>query len=109
MGTAQKPDTELLLPIGRPRCPKCHMRMVTADVSSGPEGFEHRTFGCLKCGHTESKVIACDPLKSDAVGWLSGELGHNAAPTKSTTDECVPGLLSKGIRCGSAAVSTHRA
>jgi hypothetical protein len=54
------------------------MRMVTADVSSGPEGFEHRTFDCLKCGHTESKVIACDPLKSDAVGWLSGELGHNA-------------------------------
>jgi hypothetical protein len=77
MGTAQKPDPELL-PIGRPRCPKCHTRMVTADVSSGPEGFEHRTFDCLKCGHTESKVIACDPLKSDAVGWLSGELGHNA-------------------------------
>lgn len=76
MATPKKPDPELL-PIGRPRCPKCQMRMVTADVSPGPEGFEHRTFDCLKCGHSESRVIACDPLRSDALGWLSGELGRS--------------------------------
>jgi hypothetical protein len=52
--------------------------MVTADISAGPEGFERRTFECMKCGHAESIVIACDPLKSNAVGWLSGEPGRNA-------------------------------
>jgi hypothetical protein len=77
MDTAQRPDPELL-PIGRPRCLKCNVRMITADVSAGPEGFERRTFECLKCGDTDSKVIPCDPLKSNAVGWLSGELGHSA-------------------------------
>jgi hypothetical protein len=69
--------------------------MITADVSPGPEGFEHRTFECLKCGHTESKVIACDPLKSDAVGWLSGELGHGAAVTHEIHDGQ---MVSKPVR-----------
>jgi hypothetical protein len=77
MGTAQRPDPELL-PIGGPRCLKCNVRMITADVSAGPEGFERRTFECLKCGDTDSKIIPCDPLKSKAVGWLSGQLGHSA-------------------------------
>jgi hypothetical protein len=75
MATVRKPDPELL-PIGRPRCPKCAMRMLTANVQPGPEGFEHRTFECLRCGHSDKKVIACDPLKSGAVGWLAGELGR---------------------------------
>ena len=68
------PDPELL-PI-RPRCPKCHSRMLTLDVSPGPEGFERRTFGCSKCGHSEESVIACDPMRSNAVGWTLGELKH---------------------------------
>jgi hypothetical protein len=71
-----KPDPELLT-ASRPRCPKCQMRMLTVDVSPGPEGFERRTFECRRCGQTDSQMIACDPLKSDAVGWLSGELGRN--------------------------------
>jgi hypothetical protein len=77
MGSACKSDPELL-PIGRPRCLKCNTRMITAQVSAGPEGFERRTFECLECGATDSKVIPCDPVKSKAVGWLSGELGHTA-------------------------------
>jgi hypothetical protein len=76
MAIAQRPDPELL-PIGRPRCPKCKMRMITANISAGPEGFEHRIFDCVRCGHTEEKVVACDPIKSDALGWLQGELGHS--------------------------------
>jgi hypothetical protein len=64
------------LPIQRPRCPQCTTRMIVADISPGPDGFEHRKFECRKCGHIESEVVACDPLRSDAIGWLSGELGR---------------------------------
>jgi hypothetical protein len=49
----------------------------------GPEGFEHRTFECLKCGHTEEKVVAADPLKSDAVGWVNSELKPPENSTKT--------------------------
>jgi hypothetical protein len=44
--------------------------------SEGLEGFEHRMFECSKCSQTEINVVASDPLKADAVGWLSGELGR---------------------------------
>jgi hypothetical protein len=50
--------------------------MITAAVSDGTEGFEHRTFECLRCAHTDIKVMASDPLRSNAVGWLEGELGR---------------------------------
>jgi hypothetical protein len=52
--------------------------MKATDVLPGPDGFERWTFECLKCGHTETNVIASDPLKSEAIGWLSGELAHSA-------------------------------
>jgi len=46
--------------------------MVTAAVEEGPEGFEHRSFECSRCGHSEQNVIACDPANS--MGWLNSEL-----------------------------------
>jgi hypothetical protein len=48
--------------------------MMLERVSSGPIGFEHRLFECPKCEHVEISVIASDPFKSSAAGWLGGEL-----------------------------------
>jgi hypothetical protein len=89
MGTASKPNPEFL-PIGRPRCPNCQMRMMTADISPGPEGFEHRTFECVKCDHTEKTIFACDPLRSNAIGWLSGELGRDAVTHEVQNGQLIP-------------------
>jgi hypothetical protein len=71
MPTTKRPDPELL-PIHRPPCPDCQKRMITADIASGPEGFECRTFECPKCGHSETRMVASDPLRSDVAGWIAG-------------------------------------
>jgi len=60
-------------PIGR-HCPACTARMMTVDITPGPEGFELRTFECVQCGRTDKTVRASDPLKSNAIGWLASEL-----------------------------------
>jgi tRNA(Ile2) C34 agmatinyltransferase TiaS len=69
-----RPKLPEVLPIRRPHCPQCHRRMTPIDVSSGPDGFERRTFRCRTCDHTEVDILACDPLRSSAVGWTDGEL-----------------------------------
>jgi len=46
----RKLDPELL-PIQRPRCPKCQARMMSVGTEDAPDGFEKRTFECLKCQH----------------------------------------------------------
>jgi hypothetical protein len=61
--------------IERPRCPDCRQnRMLLSKLEAGPSGFDYRTFECQKCGRVETVVISCDPMKSDAQGWLAGEL-----------------------------------
>jgi len=50
------------------------MRMKTTSISDEPEGFEQRTFECQQCGHSETKMLAFDPLQTGAVRWLSSEL-----------------------------------
>jgi hypothetical protein len=74
--TMANTDPELLR-FQRPRCPKCTMRMITTGVSPGPDGFERRTFECLKCGHTETKQLPVDPVKTHiADGWSQSRFGQ---------------------------------
>jgi hypothetical protein len=57
--------------------------MVTVALVEGPEGLEHRTFECRRCGHSEEKVVVVDPLKSDAVGWTDSELRPPQDPIRT--------------------------
>jgi hypothetical protein len=61
-------------PNDRPMCPVCKHRMALAGIAPGGRGFEERTFECATCGRMEKVSIAVDPMKSDAIGWLAGEL-----------------------------------
>jgi hypothetical protein len=63
-----------LLPIERPRCPKCQGRMMLARIEPGPAHSDLRIFECLKCAHVHKTVVK-DPMNSSAAGWLNGELG----------------------------------
>lgn len=58
----------------RPMCPVCKHRMALARISPGERGFEERTFECSTCERTEVVPFVVDQMKTDAVGWLAGEL-----------------------------------
>lgn len=55
-------------------CPTCKHRMELARISPGERGFEERTYECSTCHRTEKVSASMDPMKSDALGWLAGEL-----------------------------------
>jgi hypothetical protein len=63
--------------------------MTTTRISEGSNGLKHSLFGCRKCGHIETNVVASDPLKS-AVGWLSGEVGRHAVTYEIKEGRLVP-------------------
>jgi hypothetical protein len=58
----------------RPMCPTCKHRMELARIFPGKRGFEERTFECSTCHRTDKVSFPIDPLKTDSVGWLAGEL-----------------------------------
>ena len=55
-------------------CPTCKHRMGLTRISPGKRGFEERTFECSTCHYLEKVCFDVDPLKTDATGWLAGEL-----------------------------------
>jgi transcription elongation factor Elf1 len=58
----------------RPRCPRCQARMTVQHAIASRPGFEQRTLRCTKCGTIHEAQVHIDPMKSDAQGWLHGEL-----------------------------------
>ena len=61
--------------IKRPKCPNCHQnRMLLSKLEAGSSGSDYRTFECQKCGHIRRMVLSNDPMTSDLLGWLAGEL-----------------------------------
>ena len=63
-----------LLPIERPRCPKCQAgRMMLARITPRHGGADQRTFECPKCEYVHEVVVE-DPLKSAGTGWTNSEL-----------------------------------
>ena len=61
--------------IERPRCPHCRQnRMLLSKLVQGLDGLDYHSFACQKCGRVQTTVVERDPLTSDALGWLAGEL-----------------------------------
>jgi hypothetical protein len=58
--------------IERPACPKCQASMMP--IMPGRMNFDPRTFECMKCDQVEKVLVATDPMHSDVLGWLLGEL-----------------------------------
>jgi len=48
--------------------------MRLACVAPRAQDFEERTFECSTCERVEKVSFPVDPMKTDAVGWLAGEL-----------------------------------
>lgn len=46
-----------LLPIERPRCPKCQGRMMLARIEAHPNGSDVRTFECPKCEQVQKMLV----------------------------------------------------
>jgi RNase P subunit RPR2 len=53
------PAEPSLIPIERPRCPKCQAPMMLARIEHGPAVSDLLTFECLKCEHVQ-KVLTED-------------------------------------------------
>jgi hypothetical protein len=43
-------------------------------MTPDPSNFHFRTFNCAKCDHVRKPLVAIDPMKSSAQGWIAGEL-----------------------------------
>lgn len=55
-------------------CRMCAAVMVSAQITPARLGINTRTFECLQCNHVEKVLETSDPIQSDVLGWLFGEL-----------------------------------
>jgi hypothetical protein len=55
-------------------CAKCEAQMVLARITPALLGFNSQAFECVQCGHLEKALIEADPMQSNVLGWLLGEL-----------------------------------
>ena len=62
-----------LMPIERPRCPKCQLRMMLVRIEARPAGADLRRFECRKCKQVDN-TLAEDPAKSIKAAWLNSAL-----------------------------------
>jgi RNase P subunit RPR2 len=76
MSDLQSSPPELPPYAQRPRCPRCQARMTVQHTIASRPGFEQWTLRCTNCGHIHEAQVHIDPMKSDAQGWLHGELGQ---------------------------------
>ena len=60
--------------IESPACPNCQAPMILARITPGRLNFDLRTFECVRCDHVMKSLVAADPMQSDLLGWLFGEL-----------------------------------
>ena len=55
-------------------CQLCAAEMVSARLTPARLGINARTFECPQCSHVEKVLEAADPIQSNVIGWLFGEL-----------------------------------
>jgi hypothetical protein len=55
-------------------CKMCAAAMVSARITPARLGINARTFECPQCDHVEKVLEAADPIQSNVLGWLFGEL-----------------------------------
>jgi hypothetical protein len=56
------------------RCARCEAELVLVRITPARLGFNSQAFECVRCDHLEKVLIAADPIQSDVLGWLLGEL-----------------------------------
>jgi len=56
------------------RCLVCQSPMEVLRITAARAGFEHWTLRCTRCGRIDQVQMDTDPLKSEALGWIEGEL-----------------------------------
>ena len=57
----------------RHRCLVCQSPMEVQRIAAARAGFE-LTLHCISCGRIDQMQVSADPLVSEALGWIRGEL-----------------------------------
>ena len=58
----------------RRRCLVCQSQMEVQRVAAARAGLEHWTLRCISCVRMDQMQVSADPLVSEALGWIEGEL-----------------------------------